>query len=136
MVRYVVRDLPLEALHKDAFKAAEATHCARDQEKYWEMHDRLFANQAQLGRDDLMRHAKAIGLDTKAFERCLTGGKHAEMINKGLAEAQQLQATGTPTFFIGVTTPNGQEMKATRLVGAQPYSAFKALIERLLAAQK
>jgi protein-disulfide isomerase len=135
LVRYVVRDLPLESIHKEAFKAAEATHCARDQGKYWEMHDRLFANQGQLGRDDLMRHAKAIGLDTTAFERCLGGGKHADTINKGLAEAQQLQVTGTPTFFIGVTGANS-EMKATKLVGAQPYSAFKAVIDRLLAAPK
>jgi protein-disulfide isomerase len=134
LLRYVVRDLPLEAIHKEAFKAAEATHCARDQGKYWEMHDRLFANRQQLGREDLSRHGKAIGLDVTAFERCLTSGKHADAINKGLAEAQQLQATGTPTFFIGVTGSNNSEMKATRLVGAQPYSAFKAVIERLLAA--
>ena len=133
----MVRDLPLESIHKEAFKAAEATHCARDQGKYWEMHDRLFANQGQLGRDDLTRHAKAIGLDTTAFERCLSSGKHADTIKKGLAEAQQLQVTGTPTFFIGVSGDNNNaEMKATRLVGAQPYSAFKAAIDRLLAAPK
>jgi predicted DsbA family dithiol-disulfide isomerase len=63
-------------------------------------------------------------------------GKHADAIRKDLAEAQQLQVTGTPTFFIGVTGPGDSEMKATRLVGAQPYSAFKAAIDRLLAAPK
>ena len=136
MLRYVVRDLPLEAIHKEAFKAAEATHCARDQGKYWEMHDRLFANQRQLGREDLSRHAKAIGLDTAAFERCITDGKHAEAINKDLAEAQRLQVTGTPTFFIGVIGGEGSELKATKLVGAQPYSTFKAAIDRLRAAPK
>jgi protein-disulfide isomerase len=135
MLRYVVRDLPLEALHKDAFKAAEATQCARDQGKYWEMHDRLFANQRQLGRDDLGRHAKAISLDMPVFERCLDSGKHAVTIKKGMAEAQELGVSGTPTFFLGVTNSNG-EMKATRLVGAQPYSAFKAAIDRLLAPPK
>ena len=55
---------------------------------------------------------------------------------KDLAEAQRLQVTGTPTFFIGVAGPNDSEMKATKLVGAQPYSAFKAAIDRLLAASK
>src|SRR5262245_1756 len=99
------------------------------------MHDRLFANQGQLGQDDLARHAKAIGLDAAAFDRCLGSGKHKDTINKGLAEAQQLQVTGTPTFFIGVTGANS-EMKATKLVGAQPYSAFKATIDRLLTAPK
>ena len=132
----MVRDLPLESIHKEAFKAAEATHCARDQGKYWEMHGRLFANQRQLGRDDLTRHAQALGLDKGAFERCLESGKHADAIRKDLAEAQRLQVTGTPTFFIGVVGPNDSEMKATKLVGAQPYSAFKAVIDRLLAAPK
>ena len=99
------------------------------------MHDRLFANQRQLGRDDLARYAKAIGLDMTAFEQCIASGKHAGTVNKGVADAQELGATGTPTFFIGVTGANG-EMKATRLVGAQPYSAFKAAIDRLLAAPK
>ena len=135
MLRYVVRDLPLEAIHKEAFKAAEASHCARDQGKYWEMHDRLFANQRQIGREDLTKHAQAIGLDTKAFEQCISSGKHAEAINKDLAEAQRLQVTGTPTFFIAATGSNN-ELKATRMVGAQPYSAFKAAIDRLLAAPK
>jgi protein-disulfide isomerase len=136
VLRYVVRDLPLESIHNEAFKAAEATHCARDQGKYWEMHDRLFADQRQLGRDDLARQAKALGLDMTAFDRCVASGKHADAVRKDLAEAQRLQVTGTPTFFIGVTGPGDSEMKATRLVGAQPYSAFKAAIERLLAAPK
>jgi protein-disulfide isomerase len=136
VLRYLVRDLPLESIHKEAFKAAEATHCARDQGKYWEMHGRLFANQRQLGRDDLTQHAQALGLDKGAFERCLESGKHADAIRKDLAEAQRLQVTGTPTFFIGVVGPNDSEMKATKLVGAQPYAAFKAAIDRLLAAPK
>jgi predicted DsbA family dithiol-disulfide isomerase len=100
------------------------------------MHDRLFANQRQLGPDDLARYAKALGLDMTAFERCIATGEHADAIRKDLAEAQRLGVTGTPTFFIAVTGPSGSEMKATRLVGAQPYSAFKALIDRLLAAPK
>ena len=100
------------------------------------MHDRLFANQRQLGRDDLTKHAQAIGLDMTVFERCMSSAKHAEAINKDLAEAQRLQVTGTPTFFIGVLGPNGSEMKAAKLVGAQPYSAFKAAIDRLLAGSK
>jgi protein-disulfide isomerase len=132
----VVRDLPLESIHKDAFKAAEATHCARDQGKYWEMHDRLFARQRELGRADLAKHAQALGLEVAAFEQCLDAGKHAEAIRKDLAEARRLRATGTPTFFIGVADPSGSQIRATRMVGAKPYPAFKELIERLLASPK
>jgi len=56
-VKYVLRDLPLEAIHPLAMKAAEATHCAGDQGKYWEMHNRLFTNQRELSRPDLTKHA-------------------------------------------------------------------------------
>jgi len=131
----VVRDLPLESIHPNAFKAAEASHCAREQGKYWEMHDRLFANQRQLGRDDLTKHAQEIGLKMPAFEQCMASAKYADAIKKDLAEAAKLQVSGTPTFFIGVTGANG-EMKGTRMVGAQPSSAFKAAIDRLLAERK
>jgi protein-disulfide isomerase len=135
-LRYVVRDLPLDSIHKDAVKAAEATHCARDQGKYWEMHDRLFAHQAELGREHLSKHARTLGLDVAAFDRCLETAKHAETVQKDVAEAQRLQATGTPTFFLGVTNPSGSPMRATRMVGAQPYSAFKESIDRLLLSPK
>ena len=65
-VKYVLRDLPLEAIHPLAMKAAEAAHCAGEQGKYWEMHDRLFANQTELARTDLAKHAQALGLDAAA----------------------------------------------------------------------
>ena len=54
-------DLPLESIHKQAFKAAEAANCAGDQAKYWEMHDRLFENQKAL--EPWNTHAEAVGLD-------------------------------------------------------------------------
>jgi protein-disulfide isomerase len=128
--------MPLEAIHKNAFKAAEASHCAREQGKYWEMHDRLFTHQQELGREHLPKHAQALGLDVSAFEQCIDTGRYAGAIRKDLAEAQKLQATGTPTFFLGVTTSDGAQMKATRLVGAQPYAVFKEAVDRLLSAQK
>ncbi len=117
-------------------KAAEATHCAGEQGKYWEMHDRLFANQREIARPELSKHAQALGLDVAAFDRCLDAGKSVARIRKDIAEAQKLQARGTPTFFIGLTDPNGSQVKATRMVGAQPYQALKDAIERLLSSQK
>jgi protein-disulfide isomerase len=135
-VKYVLRDLPLESIHPFAFKAAEATHCAGDKGKYWEMHDRLFGNQRELARKDLSKHAEALGLDVAAFDQCLDSGKHAGRIRKDMAEAQRLQTTGTPTFFLGLTDANGTQVKGTKMSGAQPYDAFKAAIDRLLSAQK
>ena len=117
-------------------KAAEATHCAGDQGKYWEMHDRLFANQAELARPDLSKHAQALGLNVVTFDQCLDSNKSAARIRKDVAEALNLQANGTPTFFLGLTDAKGSQIKGTRLVGAQPYQAFKEAIDRLLASQQ
>ena len=117
-------------------KAAEATHCADEQGKYWEMHDRLFSNQREIARPDLSKHAQALGLDVTAFDKCVNSGKSAARVRKDIDEAKRLQATGTPTFFVGLTDPKGSHIKGTRLIGAQPYEAFKAAIERLLSSQK
>jgi protein-disulfide isomerase len=121
-VRLVFRHYPL-ARHKDAAKAAEAAECAGDQEKFWPMHDRLFANQGRLGVADLKAHARAIGLDGRAFDACLDSGRHAARWRKDLADAESYGTPGTPLFFV-----NG------RLVsGAQPFAAFAAVIDEELA---
>ena len=100
------------------------------------MHDRLFGNQKELSRPDLSKHAQALGLDVTAFDQCMESGKQAARIRKDLAEAQRLQITGTPTFFLGLTDPTSSQIKGTRISGAQPYEAFKDAIERLLSSQK
>lgn len=136
-VKYVTLDFPLESIHKNAFKAAEAAHCAGAQGKYWEMHARLFANQGALGPNDLPSHAEALGLDKTAFQTCLESGRYAGAIRKMLADGQQAGVTGTPAFFFGVTEPNDSKVKSLRqLKGAQPYAAFQAAIDALLAEQK
>src|SRR5262245_51573286 len=63
-LKYVRKDFPLESIHPNAFKAAEATRCAQEQGKGWEMHARLFNNQQQLAATNLPEHAQAVGLDT------------------------------------------------------------------------
>ena len=136
-LKYVARDFPLEAIHKEAFKAAEAAHCAGEQGAYWEMHTRLFANQRALGTKDLPQHAQALGLNVPKFQQCLDSGKHAARIRKDLADGQQAGVTGTPGFFIGVTKPNDPTVKVLRVLkGAQPYASFKDAIDSLLSPQK
>lgn len=123
-------DLPLEAIHKNAFKAAEATRCAKGQGKYWEMHERLFTNQQALNPDDLVGHAKAIGLNEDGFKRCLTEGTYAAAVRRDMGEAQKAGITGTPAFFLAV--PEGKDGKVKtlqRLSGAQPFAAFQAAID-------
>ena len=134
-VRYVFRNFPLEAIHHEAFKAAEAAMCAGEQDKFWEMHDHLFAHQDALAAKDLPGHATALGLDLPRFERCLAGGTYAADIRRDLAEGQKAGVRGTPSFFLGVAGSDGRSVKAVKtLGGAFPYAAFKEVIEELLAA--
>jgi protein-disulfide isomerase len=136
-VKYVTLDFPLESIHKNAFKAAEAARCAGAQGKYWEMHARLFANQGALDLKDLPGHAEALGLAMPAFQQSLESGRYAEAIRKDLTAGQQAGVTGTPAFFVGVTEANASTVKALRQrTGAQPAAAFQAAIDGLLAGHR
>ena len=136
-IKYVFRDLPLEAIHKNAFKAAEAASCAYEQGKFWEMHDSLFANQATLSPANLSIYAETIGLDITKFKQCLDSGKYAAEIRKSIAEAGEAGITGTPTFLLGFTEPNSSKVKVLKVLrGAQPYAAFKDAIDAALSTKK
>jgi protein-disulfide isomerase len=136
-VKYVVREFPLESIHPQAFKASEAALCAGDQDQYFEMHERLFADQRALQPSDLIAHAKALGLDETGFKECLDGGKHAPRIRKDLQEGLTAGVSGTPTFFIGLTEPGQSTVKVVqRIVGGQPYQSFKNVIDGLLSQTK
>ena len=134
-MKVVFIDFPLESIHPQAFKAAEAANCAAEQRKYWEMHDHLFANQTALAATQLPEDAKALGLDAASFQQCLDTGKHAAAIRREMAEGQKVGINGTPTFFVGLSDAKSTLLKSTRvIVGAQPYSAFHEAIEAVLAA--
>ena len=134
-IRYVLREFPLESIHPVAFKAAEAANCSGEQGKYWEMHDRLFTNQATISAQNLRDHADVLGLDAGKFKVCLESGKYATKVRQDLADAQKAGIAGTPTFLIGLTDPKGSEIKAVKkIVGAQNYAVFKAAIDAILAA--
>ena len=116
------RDFPLSS-HQFAQKAAEAAECAGEQGKYWEMHDKLFENQAELTVGDLKQYAADLGLNTDAFDSCLDSGAMTAEVQKDFSDGQAAGVSGTPTFII-----NGKV-----LVGAQPFSSFKPLIDAELA---
>ncbi len=124
-VKLVYKDFPLPQIHPQAPKAAEAARCAREQDKYWDYHDKLFQDAKNLTPDTLKRYAAALHLDTAAFAACLDSGKYAAAVRKDMAQGAELGVTGTPSFFV-----NGRF-----LAGAQPFSAFQALIDELLASQ-
>jgi protein-disulfide isomerase len=122
-VRLVYRDFPIDGLHPQARRAAEAARCAHDQGKFWEYHDVLFTQAPKATPDDLGRYAAQVGLDRAAFDRCLTERAHRATVERDLDEGRRLGITGTPAFFI-----NGRA-----LIGAQPLEAFVRVVEEELA---
>jgi protein-disulfide isomerase len=122
-VRLAYRDFPLDSIHPQARRAAEAARCAQDQGKFWEYHDVLFIQSPQLAPDDLRRYAGQVGLDVTKFDSCLAAGVHKAAVQRDLDEGNRLGITGTPAFFI-----NGRT-----LTGAQPLEAFTRLIDQELA---
>ena len=122
-VRLAYRDFPLDSIHPQARRAAEAARCASDQGKFWEYHDVLFTQSPQLALEDLRRYAGQVGLDVTKFDGCLAAGVNKAAVQRDLDEGNRLGITGTPAFFI-----NGRT-----LTGAQPPEAFTRLIEQELA---
>ena len=129
-VRYCVKDYPLP-FHTEADEASIAANCAAEQdaEKYWDMHDKLFENQgAWSGNSDVKTvftgYAKDIGLKESAFNKCMDDSKQAAEVQEDVTEGSAAGVSGTPSFTI-----NGQ-----LLVGAQPWQAFKTIIDAELTA--
>jgi protein-disulfide isomerase len=138
-VKYVFRDLPLESIHPYAFKAAEAAHCALEQGRFWEMHNRLFQNQRELEPTRFSFYAQNIELDVPKFTQCLASEKYAAEIRQDMADAANANIQATPSFVIGLANPRNPQdpnIKVLKIIsGAQPYVVFKAALDSALAAQ-
>jgi len=121
-IRLVHKDLPLDAIHPQARPAAEAARCAGDQGKFWDYHDKLYADGSKLTADELKNAAKDVGLNVESFDQCFASGKFKAAVQRDLLQGAQLGLTGTPAFFI-----NGRELS-----GARPVEAFAAIIDEEL----
>ena len=117
-VRLVFRQFPLP-IHAEAQKAAEASLCAADSGKFWEMHDKMFENIQALSVEQLKATAVSLGLDGEAFGACLDSGKHATRVADDLEAGRSAGVTGTPAMFV-----NGRFVS-----GAVPYEQIVALID-------
>jgi protein-disulfide isomerase len=129
-VQYAFHNYPLSN-HADAIPAAVAAECSGEQGKYWEMHDRLFAKQADLSKRIWLQEAPELQLNMQAFEKCLSGAK-AEKVKADMAQASRFGVNSTPTFFIGKLTKNGQMKALRRISGAQPYAVFEKQLNKIL----
>lgn len=122
-VRMVFRQFPLNSIHPRAQKAAEASLCADDQGKFWEMHDAMFEEQKSLAVDQLKEKAARIGLDAEAFAGCLDSDKFASQVAADLQAGAAAGVTGTPAMFI-----NGRFLN-----GAVPYDQLAKIVDEELA---
>jgi len=120
-LRFVVRDLPLP-FHPNAAKAAEATHCAQEQDKFWELRAKLVANGDKLDAKLLPDYAKQVGMDVEKFSACLESGKYAEAVKASTTLGGSIGITGTPSFVVGRS--KGDMADGVKMVGAQPFAAF------------
>ncbi|MCB9733499.1 MAG: thioredoxin domain-containing protein [Deltaproteobacteria bacterium] len=107
------------SFHQNAMPAATAAVAAMKQGKFWEMHDKLFANQSSLNQQSFESWAKELGLDVEQFKKDMADPATKDFIEKNQAIAMAVGATGTPSFFI-----NGKSLR-----GAQPFEQFKAVID-------
>jgi protein-disulfide isomerase len=128
-VRWVVFDMPM-SFHKEARKAAQAAHCAGDQDKFWEMRELLFANPQKMKTQFLRGYAGDLGLDVAAFNACLDSDKHLAEIDEDAKKARAVDLTGTPSFIVGKTTSGVITGKV--IVGAQAISLYESAIQEAL----
>jgi protein-disulfide isomerase len=128
------RHFPL-AIHPLATKAAEASECARRQDRFWDMHDRIFQHQQSLDEPTLLNYAKTLGLKTDMFEQCLAG-QAAAQVKQDLESGRALSIGGTPTFFVGPRMPDGRVKLVQRLSGAAPLQQFQEVLDRFIVAER
>lgn len=120
-IRLAIKNYPYK--YRDFSRiAAEASLAAREQGKYWEMHDILITRSPKLSRSDLIAYAEELKLDVKKFTKSIDTEKFKQEINRDIELAQSMDLYNTPTFYI-----NGRQV-----VGERPFDYFKKIIDEEL----
>lgn len=122
-VKIAFKNYPLP-FHNNAKTAANAGLCANEQgvDKFWKMHDAMFADQGNLTNEGLVKMAKKIGLKESDFKTCLEANKFASKVESDIVEGQNVGVKSTPTFFV-----NGKMIS-----GAVPLEQFSEVIDQEL----
>jgi protein-disulfide isomerase len=121
-VRLVYRQFPLN-IHDRARVASEASLCADEQNRFWEMHNSFFINQSSVSKDGARRVAQGLDLDMKAYDECMESGRSSARVDRDLVDGQILGVTGTPATFV-----NGRMVS-----GAVSAEQLKSMIDDELA---
>jgi len=128
-VRFYSRDLPLDQIHPNAMRAAQAGRCAADQGQFWSLRDVMGNNPDKLDLENLVKEAGGLKMDTKTFRACVESQKYKEAVQTDVLEAMKIGANATPTFVLGKSTPQGVDGEL--IVGSQPYGEFVKAIGKL-----
>ncbi len=122
-VRVAYKHFPL-SFHPEAKPAAEASMCVNEQgnDKFWKFYGEVFKNQKTLDAASLETYAKTSGADVAKYKTCLQEKRYADLVQKDVAEGEQLGIRSTPTFLV-----NGELVN-----GALPIEAFSEVIDEAL----
>lgn len=131
-VYFVSRSVGAMLRSAESVLATEASYCAGEQNKYWEMHDLVFANQGvPFSENQLKKWGKTIGLDLPAYESCMDSDRYLARADQDEADAKAEGVEGTPAFIITYEV-DGEEVKEM-LPGNYPYEAFQQMLDAALA---
>jgi protein-disulfide isomerase len=132
-LKYIYRDLPLVS-HQYALPAARAAYCAKEQGKFWEMHDRIYALKQSFSEADLAEQARALGLRMDDFQACAEDKRSKDEILRVAGNARMLQIEVTPTFLIGRVAAGGDRVDVSAIVvGAKAIADYKGALDPLIA---
>jgi len=123
-VKFVYKNFPLP-FHQNAMPAAKAAVAAGMQGKFYEMHDKLFANSRNLSEDFYVKAAGEIGLDVDKFKKDMASPAVAAQITEDMNEARKVNVRGTPTIFIDGKKPQGRS-----------FDLYKSIIDGILKEKK
>lgn len=127
--RFVFYDYPIMSIHSNAFLASRAGRCAEDQDRFWEYHDKLFAEQGNWApmpnpAGDFVDYAEEVGLDRNDFEACLQSDRHADVVTANMRLGEELGVRGTPTVMVSA---GGMYSRAPNV----NYQAIRDLVDDL-----
>jgi len=129
-IQIVFHHFPLMKIHKNALLAAHAAEAARNQKKFWEMHDLLYRNQKEWSdlaepRPVFINYAKQLGLNIDSFNRDFESNQIDQKITADIQRGAAQGVTGTPTVFLDTHLLN---YEATNLNGIR--RGINILLER------
>ena len=138
-LKLVFRDFIAVPTHNPlATSQAMGASCAKEQggdSMYFKYHDEIFKRTISNGNGMAVSQlgviAKDLGLNVATFQSCLDSNKYKAEVEKDIADASKAGVNGTPSFFVGKSNSSGT-IDGTIIVGAQPFSAFKIIIDEML----